>query len=185
MSNTDIRPYDKFYATLILNLLTKPFADQKAFSLGLINADGKTIKKPESEEEKAAFTPLYEVTFAVKRLIDSFPGTKNGLKQLAFSLNFIRQQVVPKQFNESVDYNRFLKEFALVLEHNLVLVEEEIAVEKYLDEEGGEGGAPATPTSGTTAGTVPDNSTENIDIHTPVINKMFKKKKVEESDGDN
>lgn len=184
MSNTDIRPYDKFYATLILNLLTKPFKDQKAFSLGLINADGKVIKKPESEEQKAAMTPLHEVAFGVKRLIDSFPGTKNGLKQLAFSLNFIRQQVVPKQFNESIDYNRFLKEFSLVLEHDLVLVEEEIAVERYLDEEGGEGGS-STASTGNSTETVPTNSTENIDIHTPVIKKMFTKKKVEESDGDN
>ena len=167
---TNPRPLDKAYATLILNTLIKPFESQKAYSLGLIDKTGKLIKKPNTEEEKDAYNPFYQVTFGVKKLIDSFPGTKNNLKLLATSMNFIRQQVVPSQFNESVDYNMFLKELNLVIENNLVLAEEEVLVKKYLDEE--EGGSSAPASTG-----APTNSTENIDIHTPVINRMFKKKK--------
>ena len=166
--NTNPRPYDKAYATLILNTLIKPFESQKAFSLGLIDKNGKLIKKPDTDEEKDAYNPFYQVAFGVKKLIDSFPGSKNNLKLLATSLNFIRQQSLPSQFKESIDYNMFLKELNLVIENNLSLVEEEVFVEKYLSEE--EGGA--------SSATEPTNSTENIDIHTPVINKMFKKKKV-------
>ena len=171
---TTPRPLDKAYATLILNILLHPFENQKAYTLGIIDKSGKLLKKPETQEEKEAYNPLYQVTFGVKKIIDSFQPTRNNMKLLATSMNFIRQQSIPSQFNEGVDYNRFLKEFKLVLENNLSLIEEEIFIEKYLNEE--EGGE-ASPT---TQAAEPTNSTENIDIHTPVINRMFKKKKVSE-----
>lgn len=165
------RPLDKFYATLILNILTKPFETQKAFDLGIIDKQGNQIKKPENEQERDAYNPLYQVAFGVKKIIDSFPGTKNNIRQLAVSMNFIRQQVIPKQFNESVDYNMFLKEMALVIDNDLVLAEEEVLITQYMSEEG-EAAAPTT----TTSSGAPENSTDNIDIHTPVINKMFRRK---------
>lgn len=171
---TNPRPLDKAYATLILNILLKPFETQKAYNLGIIDKNGKVIKKPETEEEKDSYNPLYQVSFGIKRIIDSFPGAKNNLKLLATSLNFIRQQSIPSQFNENLNYNTFLNELNLVVENELVLAEEEIFVEKYLDEE--EGSAESSDASKST----PNNSTENIDIHTPVINRMFKKKKVSE-----
>jgi len=167
------RPLDKPYATLILNSLLKPFETQKAYSLGIIDKTGKLIKTPETQEEKDSYNPFYQVVFGVKKIIDSFPGTKNNLKLLATSMNFIRQQVVPNQFNESIDYPMFLKELNLVIENDLCLVEEELYIEAYMSEE--EGGAAPSGES------TPTNSTENIDIHTPVINRMFKKKKVSDN----
>ncbi len=171
------RPLDKFYATLILNILTKPFETQKAYSLGIIDKDGNQIKKPENQEEEDAYNPLYKVSFGVKKIIDSFPPTQNKVKQFAVAMNFIRQQLVPKQFNESVNYNRFLNEMALVIENDLVLAEEEIMIDAYMAEEGEGSNSGAVTTAGQepTSG-VPDNSTENIDIHTPVIKKMFAKR---------
>lgn len=173
MTKKQPRPYDRYYATLILNILTKPFNQQKAFDLGVIDKDGNLIKKPETDEEKESYNPLYQVSFGVKKILDKFPATQNKLKLLSVGMNFIRQQTVPSQFNESVDYNKFLKEMLLVIENDLVLAEEEIIVKKYLDEEGEGSGSPSV------VGEVPANSTENIDIHTPVINKMFRKKKAE------
>jgi hypothetical protein len=169
---TTPRPLDRFYATLILNILTKPFEAQKAFELGIIDKNGNQIKKPVTEEETEAYNSLYQVTFGIKKIIDSFAPTKNRVKLFAVGMNFIRQQVVPSQFVESINYNRFLKELNLVIENNLVLVEEEILIDRYLSEEGDGGAAASSPSAD-----VPENSTENIDIHTPVINKMFRKKK--------
>ncbi len=165
------RPLDKYYATLILNLLIRPFDHQKAYSLGIINADGKQVKAPENENEKEAYTPLHQLTFAVKRILDQFPGANNKVKQMAVAMNFIRNQHVPEQFKESIDYNQFLKEMKLVIDHNLVLIEEETIIERILSEEGE--GAVA-------GGEAPTNSTEAIDIHTPVIKKLFQKKKEDE-----
>lgn len=166
------RPLDKYYATLILNLLNRPFDHQKAYSLGIINSEGKQVKAPETEAEKEAYTPLHQLTFGVKRILDQFPGAAMKVKQLAIAMNYIRNQHVPEQFKESVDYNQFLKEMKFVLDNNLVLIEEEAIVERLLSEDG-EGVVVA-------GGEAPTNSTEAIDIHTPVIKKLFQKKNEEE-----
>lgn len=165
------RTLDKYYAALLLNLLTRPFDHQKAYSLGLINAEGKLVKAPSNENEKEAYTPLHQLTFGIKRILDQFPGANMKVKQLAVAMNFIRNQHVPEQFKESIDYNQFLKEMKLVLDHNLILIEEETIIEKLLSEEG-EAAISAGESSAVT--------TDAIDIHTPVINKLFTKKKKDE-----
>jgi hypothetical protein len=161
------RTLDKYYASLILNLLTRPFDHTKAYSLGIVDSEGKLKKRPQSENEKEAYTPLHQLVFGVKRVLDMFPGSSNKIKQLAVAMNFIKNQHVPEQFKESVDANQFLKELSLVVENELYLPEEEFLVEQYLKEEGE---APAAPTV----------TTDAIDIHTPVIKKLFIKKKDEE-----
>lgn len=165
MSN---RPLDKFYATLILGILTKPFDHQKAYDLQLINSEGKLIKKPVTDDEKDAYTPLHQLVFGVKRIIDLFPAGQTRLKQLATAMNFIRNQHVPEAFKESIDLNQFLKELNLVVENDLCLMEEEALISNYLKEE--------------SASPPPTNSTDAIDIHTPVIRRLFVDKKKKEDE---
>ena len=45
---------DLVYTLRFLRLLTTKFEDTTAFKLGLIDKDGKKIKKPESSEERSA-----------------------------------------------------------------------------------------------------------------------------------
>ena len=59
----------------------------------------------------------------------------------------------------------------LVLEHNLILIEEETIIEQILSEEG---------EAAISAGESSTVTTDAIDIHTPVINKLFTKKKKDE-----
>ena len=165
------RPLDPQYASLILNLLTRPFDHTKAYDLGIVNGEGMLIKRPESQSEKDAYTPLHQLAFGIKRILDAFPGAENKVKQLSVAMNFVRKQHVPEQFKESFDPNQFLKEMLLVLEHNICLAEEEVLVELYLKEDG-----EAAPV----AGTPPTNNTDGVDIHTPVITKLFRRKKVED-----
>jgi hypothetical protein len=166
------RPLDPQYTSLILNLITRPFDHTKAFSLGLVNGDGELIKKPSNQNEKEAYTPLHQLAFGVKRILDSFPGSSSKVKQLAVALNFIKKRYVPEQFKESVDLNPFLKELLLVVENDICLPEEEVLVEKYLKEDGEVVGEP------------PANNTQNISAHTPVIDRLFRRpKKKESTDG--
>lgn len=158
------RPLDPFYASLILNLLTRPFDQTKAYSLGLVNGDGILVKRPMSQVEKEAYTPLHQLAFGIKRILDMFPGSENKVRQLSVAMNFIKNQHVPEQFKESMDVNPFLKEMMLVIEHNICLAEEEVLVENFLKEEG-------------EAASAPTNNTGAIDIHTPVIDKLYRRKK--------
>lgn len=171
MSNTT-RPLDKYYAALVLNLLSKPYTSQKAYTEGVIDASGKQIRKPSMEESKEFYTPLHQVAFGLKQIIESIPTTKGKYKQFAVALNSIRRQNVPEAFREdyTFSYNQFLKEMQLVFENDLILAEEEVMIEKIIKEEGE--GAVAAPVT-----------TDAIDIHTPVINRLYKKKKPEEDNG--
>jgi len=163
------RPFDAQYASLILGILTRPFSLTKAYSYGIINDDGILVKKPTTAIEKEAYTPLHQLVFGVKRVLDSLPGSAAKIQHLAVAMNYIRNQYVPEQFKESVDLNQFLKELQLVIENNLVLIEEEVLIESLLKEDGETAPVDSQPTT-----------TDAIDIHTPVIKKLFAKDDDEE-----
>lgn len=167
------RPFERDYAVLILNLLVEPFEKTKAFQQGMIDSEGNLLKQPVTQADADSYTPLHKVVFGLKKIINKFPSEVTRVKQLATSLNWLRRLPLAAAFQEDYqepDYNQFLKEFLLVIDNDLILAEEETIVEKFLSEEG-EGS--------TSAGVAPANSTDNIDIHTPVIDKLFRKKKKE------
>ncbi len=58
---------DGVLAFRIVQLLTTPFEDLDAYRLGLIDDEGKQLKKPQTEEEKRAWTLLTRVVVRVKR----------------------------------------------------------------------------------------------------------------------
>jgi hypothetical protein len=55
---------------LIKKLLTRTVST-KAYKLGLVDEQGKTIKTPETEEEKAALSNLQKFIFKLKRMLGS------------------------------------------------------------------------------------------------------------------
>ena len=69
------RTADLFYAFKFLKLLTTSWDKTKAFELGLIDNNGKLLKKAKTSEEKSAYTVFNRLVFNVKRLI---PGNKIG-----------------------------------------------------------------------------------------------------------
>jgi hypothetical protein len=69
------RAGDLVYTFRFLRLLTTDFKDTTAFQLGLIDDNGKRLKKAETPEEKNAYTPFIRLVFNIKKLI---PGGKIG-----------------------------------------------------------------------------------------------------------
>lgn len=69
------RTADLFYAFKFLKLLTTSWDKTEAFKLGLIDNNGKLLKKAKTSEEKSAYTVFNRLVFNVKRLI---PGNKIG-----------------------------------------------------------------------------------------------------------
>ena len=66
------RAADLGYAFRFLKLLTTPWNKLKAYELGIVDANGKNIKKArelETAEEKAAYTIFHRLVFNVKRLL--------------------------------------------------------------------------------------------------------------------
>lgn len=90
------RTGDVIYAFKFLRTLTKPWNKMKAFELGIVDKDGKVLKKSkdlETSEEKAAYTIFHRLVFNVKRLIGKVPGGKSTIGSYAAALFLLKEHV--------------------------------------------------------------------------------------------
>jgi hypothetical protein len=62
---------DSIITFIFLKKLMTSFTQTNAYKLKLINASGKTIKIPQTDEEKNSLTILDKLVFKVKRLLGS------------------------------------------------------------------------------------------------------------------
>ena len=85
---------DLFVAYRFLRILTTPWEDQEAFKLGIIDKDGKLLKKAkelETPEEKKSFTLLHRLIFNLKRILHKIPIVKTKLGTYATALYLLKQ----------------------------------------------------------------------------------------------
>ena len=67
------RAIDLFVAYRFLRILTTPWKDQDAFKLGIIDDNGKLLRKANTlttDEEKKSFTLLHRLVFNLKRILN-------------------------------------------------------------------------------------------------------------------
>lgn len=142
-----MRIIDNLLAYRILSMLVTPFEESDAFKLGIIDAKGKILKKQNqltTGEEKDAYTYLQRLVFNLKRLLNKLPGGDKYTKNLIAAYFLIKESY---QHNDDSDLeSRFTTLLETIDQKNIILVEEEILVKKFLDEEGGV--LPANNTSG-------------------------------------
>ena len=79
--------------------LATPFEKTDAFELGLIDADGKRLKKAESKDEKNAMTPFDRLIFNLKRILTKF-GLGGRLSTTAAALLLLREYTEEQIENE-------------------------------------------------------------------------------------
>ena len=84
---------DLVYTLRFLRLLTTKFEDTTAFKLGLIDKDGKKIKKPESSEERSAYNTFHRLVFNLKKLLAKVPGGSSKLASYAAALFLIKEEL--------------------------------------------------------------------------------------------
>ncbi len=88
------RAGDVIYAFKFLRTLTKPWNKMEAFKLGIVDKDGKVLKKAkelETPEEKSAYTIFHRLVFNVKRLIGKVPGGKSTIGSYAAALFLLKE----------------------------------------------------------------------------------------------
>lgn len=145
---------DNIYATKILNIILKPFTEQEAYRLGVIDAKGDQIKKPKSQAESDAYNPLFVVLFKIKQILNKLPASQSRLAQVSVALQLIRQKNIPSQYRTGLAEDiaeEYLKRLIFVSENSLRLVEEEQIIKAHLENivvEDGESVAAGTTTSG-------------------------------------
>ena len=87
------RAGDLAYTLRFLRLLTTKFEDTTAFKLGLIDAEGKKLRKPETSEEKSAYNTFHRLTFNLKKLLAKVPGGSSKLASYAAALFLIKEKL--------------------------------------------------------------------------------------------
>ena len=110
------RAVDLFVVYRFLKLLVTPWKKQEAYKLGIIDKDGKTLKKSRdlgTETERSAFTLLHRLVFNLKRIMMKIPGVRTQLGTYATALFLLREHYNIENLPEG-EITKFLIENKLV-----------------------------------------------------------------------
>lgn len=75
----------------IIKELTTPFADSKAFELGVIDEKGKLLKSPSTKKEKEAYSPFHRFIFNIKRILARV-GLESKMATFAAALFLLKEE---------------------------------------------------------------------------------------------
>ena len=147
---------DRQYALRILKMLATDFKDMDAYKQGIIDKDGKVLKKThqlKTQAEKKAYTYLDRLVVILKKQIkqNEKRGDYNLTKALSPALWLVREQLDSGSKATMNIEGKYQSLYNL----DVTLAEEEILVAKFLEEEGEgaivPGGAPTNNTAGPVA----------------------------------
>ena len=99
------RAIDLFVAYRFLRILTTPWEDQDAYDHGIIDKDGKLLRKVntlKTDEEKKSFTLLHRLVFNLKRILHKVPLVKSKIGTYATALFLLKQSVVTDEEESSM-----------------------------------------------------------------------------------
>lgn len=99
------RAIDLFVAYRFLRILTTPWEDQDAYDHGIIDKDGKLLRKVntlKTDEEKKSFTLLHRLVFNLKRILHKIPLVKSKIGTYATALFLLKQSVVTDEEESSM-----------------------------------------------------------------------------------
>jgi hypothetical protein len=87
-----LKTADRFYALRFLRLLTTNWEDTNAFKAGIIDKDGKKLRKATSSDDKKVYNLFHKLVFNVKRLLNKIPFGKSKLASYAAGLYLIKEE---------------------------------------------------------------------------------------------
>ena len=110
------RAVDLFVTYRFLKLLVTPWNKQEAFKLGIIDKNGKALKKARDlgkEEERASFTLLHRLVFNCKRIMSKIPFIRSQLGTYAAALFLLKEHYKIENLPEA-EVTKYLLENKLI-----------------------------------------------------------------------
>lgn len=128
------RIVDNLIAYRILSMLVTPFKDTKAYQLGIVDETGKVLKKSsdlKTAEEKDSYNYLTRLVFNMKRIINKLPGGESRLRNIIAAF-FLVKESYQSGDRSTAQMQQKLEDLMKLMENGVVLAEEEITVNQYL-----------------------------------------------------
>jgi hypothetical protein len=82
---------DTYFAFRFLRLLTTPWEKTGAYKLGLIDAEGKVLRKPVDMSERSKYNIFHRLVFRIKRLLNKIPFGKTTAASYLAALWLIKE----------------------------------------------------------------------------------------------
>ena len=130
------RIVDNLIAYRILTMMVTNFEDTKAFKLGIIDKTGKNLKKTSTlrtSEERDSYTYLHRLVFNMKKIVNKIGG-ENKLKSFVAALFLVKEYYESGSRTTSLMEEKF-ERIMKTLDNNVILVEEEMLVNKFFSED--------------------------------------------------
>ena len=122
------RVADLYYTYRFIKVLTTPWKDTDAYELGLIDDNGKSIRKAKTSEEKDAYTVFFRLAFNFKRILEKLPFGKSRLSSYAAALFLLREETGMSEeeikdilSKMEIDFTQKLKKISLFLKNSCFL----------------------------------------------------------------
>jgi len=112
------RAIDLLITYRVIKLLITPFEKQEAYKYGIIDKDGKVLRKAKdlkTSQEKDSYTLLHRFVFNLKRLVGLLPGGKSKLGSYAAALGLLLKE--QKDLN-AIEIERIL--YKHLVDNNLI-----------------------------------------------------------------
>ena len=117
----------------IVKLMATDFKDQEAFKYGIIDANGKVLRKSATlglQKELDSYTVLHRFVFNLKRVLSKF-GLKSSISNFAVALAFVLKEnqeliqykstfesAIVTYLKETNQYDNMIKEISVIKENN-------------------------------------------------------------------
>lgn len=113
------RGVDIYYTFRFLRQLVTPWNETKAYKLGIVDENGKVVRKPVTGEEKDAYTLFFRLVYNIKRLLNKVPLGKTKLASYAAALWLIKENT--KMSEESIleGFKEYLQQEGIELDTTL------------------------------------------------------------------
>ena len=132
------RLVDNLIAFKILKMLVTPFDQTDAYNLGIVDAQGKTVRKSSTlttNAEKDSYNYLTRLVFGLKKIINRLPGGESKMKSLVAALWLVKEHYESGNRSTALMQEKF-DSIMKMMDNRVSLVEEEIIVKKFLEEDG-------------------------------------------------
>ena len=123
---------DNLIAFKILHMLVTPFENTDAYKFGIIDKDGHPLRKLKdltNTYEKNSYSALTRLVFSLKRLLAKVPGGKSKLASLAAAYWLVKES---SERRTVIQEEELMSIINLIEDKKLVLVEEELTIEKFI-----------------------------------------------------